>query len=54
MKLAPQRWQDNAADGVFEMILTFEERVFDLVVEGNQLIGAGHDFGLKNASRSNQ
>lgn len=33
MKLAPQRWQDNAGDGVFDMILTFEERVFDLVVE---------------------
>ena len=44
MKLAPQRWQDNAGDGVFEMILTFEERVFDLVVEGNQLIGAGALF----------
>ena len=34
MKLAPQRWQDNAGDGVFDMIMTFEERVFDLVVEG--------------------
>ena len=34
VKLAPQRWQDNAGDGVFDMIMTFEERVFDLVVEG--------------------
>ncbi|CAL5098120.1 unnamed protein product [Urochloa decumbens] len=33
VKLAPQRWQDNAADGLFDMIMTFEERVFDLVVE---------------------
>ncbi|XP_037433545.1 RNA polymerase II subunit A C-terminal domain phosphatase SSU72-like [Triticum dicoccoides] len=33
VKLAPQRWQDNAGDGVFDMILTFEERVFGLVVE---------------------
>jgi len=33
VKLAPQRWQDNAGDGVFDMIMTFEERVFDLVVE---------------------
>ncbi|KAE8778189.1 RNA polymerase II subunit A C-terminal domain phosphatase SSU72 [Hordeum vulgare] len=33
VKLAPQRWQDNTGDGVFDMILTFEERVFDLVVE---------------------
>ncbi|KAK1628489.1 hypothetical protein QYE76_002804 [Lolium multiflorum] len=33
VKVAPQRWQDNAGDGVFDMILTFEERVFDLVVE---------------------
>ncbi|KAJ1264941.1 hypothetical protein BS78_08G039200 [Paspalum vaginatum] len=35
VKLAPQRWQDNAGDGVFDMIMTFEERVFDLVVEGS-------------------
>jgi RNA polymerase II subunit A C-terminal domain phosphatase SSU72 len=42
VKLAPQRWQDNAGDGVFDMILTFEERVFDLVVEGKQLTGVGH------------
>ncbi|KAF7071437.1 hypothetical protein CFC21_076750 [Triticum aestivum] len=28
VKLAPQRWQDNAGDGVFDMILTFEERVY--------------------------
>ncbi|KAL6905562.1 hypothetical protein ACP4OV_003163 [Aristida adscensionis] len=33
VKLAPQRWQDNASDGMFDMILTFEERVFDLVIE---------------------
>ncbi|TVU51082.1 hypothetical protein EJB05_02488, partial [Eragrostis curvula] len=33
VKLAPQRWQDNAGDGVFDMVLTFEERVFDLVNE---------------------
>ncbi|KAL5223525.1 hypothetical protein ABZP36_010997 [Zizania latifolia] len=33
VKLAPQRWQDNAGDGMFDMILTFEERVFDLVVD---------------------
>ncbi|KAF8657954.1 hypothetical protein HU200_059647 [Digitaria exilis] len=33
VKLAPQRWQDNAGDGIFDMIMTFEERVFDLVVE---------------------
>ncbi|XP_066359528.1 uncharacterized protein [Miscanthus floridulus] len=33
VKLAPQRWQDNTGDGMFDMIMTFEERVFDLVVE---------------------
>ncbi|KAI4987845.1 hypothetical protein ZWY2020_028603 [Hordeum vulgare] len=33
VKLARMRWQDNTGDGVFDMILTFEERVFDLVVE---------------------
>ncbi|KAL2478837.1 Ssu72-like family protein [Forsythia ovata] len=33
VKLAPQRWQENAADGTFDMVLTFEEKVFDMVVE---------------------
>lgn len=33
VKHAPQRWQDNAADGIFDVIFTFEERVFDLVLE---------------------
>lgn len=47
VKLAPQRWQDNAGDGVFDMIMTFEERVFDLVVEGNSFtIGLELDFCL--------
>lgn len=34
VKLAPQRWQDNAADGSFDVVLTFEEKVFDMVIEG--------------------
>lgn len=34
VKLAPQRWQDNAADGSFDVVFTFEEKVFDIVVEG--------------------
>lgn len=34
MKLAPQRWQDNAADGSFDIVFTFEEKVFDMVIEG--------------------
>ncbi|KAM7250004.1 hypothetical protein ACFE04_021887 [Oxalis oulophora] len=33
VKLAPQRWQDNAGDGVFDVVLTFEEKVFDMVLE---------------------
>ncbi|GLU12841.1 hypothetical protein SLE2022_294990 [Rubroshorea leprosula] len=33
VKLAPQRWQDNAADGFFDIVFTFEEKVFDMVVE---------------------
>ncbi|KAL2609069.1 hypothetical protein R1flu_027642, partial [Riccia fluitans] len=33
VKDAPQRWQDNAADGAFDVIFTFEERVFDIVIE---------------------
>ncbi|XP_010471456.1 PREDICTED: RNA polymerase II subunit A C-terminal domain phosphatase SSU72-like [Camelina sativa] len=34
VKLAPQRWQDNAGDGVFDVVMTFEEKVFDSVLEG--------------------
>ena len=34
VKLAPQRWQDNALDGAFDVVITFEEKVFDMVVEG--------------------
>lgn len=34
VKNAPQRWQDNAADGVFDVVITFEEKVFDMVMEG--------------------
>ncbi|OMO57621.1 RNA polymerase II subunit A [Corchorus capsularis] len=33
VKLAPQRWQDNAPDGSFDIVLTFEEKVFDMVIE---------------------
>jgi len=33
VKLAPQRWQENAADGTFDVVFTFEEKVFDMVVE---------------------
>uniref|UniRef100_A0A0E0MK42 RNA polymerase II subunit A C-terminal domain phosphatase SSU72 n=1 Tax=Oryza punctata TaxID=4537 RepID=A0A0E0MK42_ORYPU len=33
VKLAPQRWQDNASDGLFDVIFSFEERVFDLIVD---------------------
>ncbi|KAL6552387.1 hypothetical protein OROHE_007751 [Orobanche hederae] len=33
VKTAPQRWQDNANDGAFDVVLTFEEKVFDMVVE---------------------
>ncbi|XWS66279.1 hypothetical protein CRYUN_Cryun05aG0185800 [Craigia yunnanensis] len=33
VKLAPQRWQDNAADGSFDIVFTFEEKVFNMVIE---------------------
>ncbi|ESR34546.1 protein-serine/threonine phosphatase [Citrus sinensis] len=33
VKAAPQRWQDNALDGSFDIVFTFEEKVFDTVVE---------------------
>ncbi|KAA8542872.1 hypothetical protein F0562_024024 [Nyssa sinensis] len=33
VKPAPQRWQENAADGSFDVVFTFEEKVFDMVVE---------------------
>ena len=38
VKTAPQRWQDNAADGCFDVVLSFEDRVFDMVVEGESLL----------------
>uniref|UniRef100_A0A2N9EIU2 RNA polymerase II subunit A C-terminal domain phosphatase SSU72 n=1 Tax=Fagus sylvatica TaxID=28930 RepID=A0A2N9EIU2_FAGSY len=38
VKLAPQRWQENAADGSFDVVFTFEEKVFDMVVEGWYII----------------
>lgn len=34
VKTAPQRWQENAADGCFDVVFTFEEKVFDMVIEG--------------------
>lgn len=33
VKTAPQRWQENADDGCFDVILCFEDRVFDSVVD---------------------
>ncbi|PKA57372.1 RNA polymerase II subunit A C-terminal domain phosphatase SSU72 [Apostasia shenzhenica] len=33
VKTAPQRWQENAVDGRFDVIFTFEEKVFDTVIE---------------------
>lgn len=33
VKLAPQRWQENSPDGPFDVVLTFEEKVFDMVLE---------------------
>ncbi|XP_068646413.1 uncharacterized protein [Aristolochia californica] len=33
VKLAPQRWQQNAADGCFDVVFAFEEKVFDMVLE---------------------
>ncbi|KAL5995912.1 hypothetical protein ACLOJK_025985 [Asimina triloba] len=33
VKAAPQRWQDNALDGAFDVVFAFEEKVFDMVLE---------------------
>ncbi|XVF19181.1 hypothetical protein REPUB_Repub11eG0087900 [Reevesia pubescens] len=33
VKLAPQRWQDNVVDGFFDIVFSFEEKVFDMVIE---------------------
>eukprot|EP00899_Mesostigma_viride_P008668 jgi/Mesvir1/17802/Mv12906-RA.1 len=33
VKRAPQRWQDSGADGFFDVVFAFEERVFELVVD---------------------
>ncbi len=32
IKTAPERWQDQ--QNVFDVVITFEEKVFDIVVEG--------------------
>ncbi|KDP35424.1 hypothetical protein JCGZ_10807 [Jatropha curcas] len=47
VKLAPQRWQDNAADGSFDIVFTFEEKVFDMVVEGISIF-LFHIYDLHN------
>lgn len=44
VKLAPQRWQENAADGTFDVVITFEEKVFDMVIEGGTLFGFFYSF----------
>ncbi|KAG0469444.1 hypothetical protein HPP92_015530 [Vanilla planifolia] len=33
VKTAPQRWQENSSDGHFDVVMTFEEKVFDMVIE---------------------
>ncbi|KAH7405547.1 hypothetical protein KP509_15G075200 [Ceratopteris richardii] len=42
VKEAPHRWQENAADGIFDVVFTFEARVFDIVMEDLQ--DRGHNF----------
>ncbi|ONK75721.1 uncharacterized protein A4U43_C03F19850 [Asparagus officinalis] len=34
VNLAPQRWQDNVADGPFDVVLSFEDRVSYAIVDG--------------------
>ncbi|KAL5995910.1 hypothetical protein ACLOJK_025983 [Asimina triloba] len=34
VKAAPQRCQDNALGGAFDVVFAFEEKVFDMVLEG--------------------
>lgn len=37
VKERPQRWQDRTADdGVFDVVVTFEKRVMDMVVQNLQ------------------
>ena len=36
VKMAPQRWHENAVDGPFDVVFTFEEKVFDMVIEDLQ------------------
>ena len=36
VKMAPQGWHENAVDGPFDVVFTFEERVFDMVIEDLQ------------------
>eukprot|EP00850_Spirogloea_muscicola_P003201 SM000013S26370 [mRNA] locus=s13:21252:23171:- [translate_table: standard] len=42
VKEAPERWQDNAQDGKFDVVLAFEERVFDMVVSDLQYREQAH------------
>lgn len=37
IKNAPQRWQEQR--NVFDVIITFEERVFDHIIEGTVVHG---------------
>ena len=36
VKMAPQRWHENAVDGPFDVVFTFEEKAFDMVIEDLQ------------------
>ena len=36
IKEAPERWQDLDRGVVFDVVLTYEERVFDSVLQGNE------------------
>ncbi|XP_020255100.1 RNA polymerase II subunit A C-terminal domain phosphatase SSU72-like [Asparagus officinalis] len=45
VKLAPQRWQDNAADGPFDVVLSFEDRVFDAIVDDFVFAFISRDHG---------
>ncbi|RRT43582.1 hypothetical protein B296_00056323 [Ensete ventricosum] len=46
VKNAPQRWQDNAADGCFDVVVTFEEKVFNIVIEGRSFLFLWYIIGM--------
>ena len=42
IKRAPERWQETTKH--FDIVITFDQRVYDMVVEGITYFGVSHSF----------